>query len=109
MTNNSRNTHLIFKKKKSNKDDDNQMSVPCVNCGDFIDMDEVEKHSNSCLYVQNDVLESMNNNSNMLVFNTKLKKLDECICKNKKHDNKDSHYYISLSEYINTTMSKYMC
>lgn len=98
---NSNSSQIIVKKKKSGGTLNNQLSIPCINCGSLVDIDDIENHSNSCLKVKEEVLESMNQEASIDSFNTKLKKLDECIAKNKKSDNKDAHYYFSLSEYIN--------
>jgi len=103
-SNNERNSILskenAFVKKKAN---DNQLSVPCLNCGNLVDMNDIENHSMSCLIVKEEV---MNENRDLISYNIKLKKLDEFICKSKKTDNRDSHYFVSLSEYINNAASK---
>ncbi len=87
---------------KKSQSKTNQLSVPCINCGNLIDIDEIEDHSNSCLKVKEEVLEVSRRNSNIKDINNKLSKLDECLSKNKINENKDAHYYVSLSEYLNT-------
>jgi len=99
--NNSRSTNGL-KKKKSEKDN---LTVPCLNCGNLIDIEEIENHSNDCLIVSKEVYTSMNESSELHTFNTKLLKLDECISKYKNKDNRDSHYYVSLSNYLISSAS----
>ena len=93
-------------KKKSKDNSNNQITVPCLNCGNLIDMDDIENHSENCLIVKEETRESIYENHELNEFNFKLMKLDECICKHKNKENKDGHYYVSLSEYINSASRK---
>jgi len=92
----------IQSKKKSNLES-NQLAVPCLNCNNIIEINEIENHTNICFRVNEEVLMETNI-KNLQKANNKLGKLNEYI-NSKINDNKDAHYYYSLSEYINNAIN----
>ena len=51
--------------------------IPCMNCGNEIPVNEVEKHSSICLTVNNDILKKENDEEKFELINYKLKKIGD--------------------------------
>lgn len=103
------------KSKKNNKGNENEKQnlnnknqiffIPCTNCGDLIYIEEIEKHSEKCINLSARIKEESIDSINDI--DHKLKKLYEhieCIKKNSEV-NKDTHFLIALSQYINNSLS----
>ena len=69
-----------IKKKKKEKDkkidNDNLISIPCMNCGKMIKTDDIDIHSNDCFKVKEEIILSRNNN-HIIIIENKLKNIYE--------------------------------
>ena len=94
-------------KKKKTKDNLDKISIPCINCGNLIQMDEIEKHSLKCNNVSYDILEVdlTNNETNCIDYKlTKLKeyinKLENSINENEQFLEEDKYLILIIKDYI---------
>lgn len=88
--------------------------IPCTNCSNLIHIEEIEKHSETCLTFKENLsqinIESMNENA-LIKIDDKLKKLSEHVeyLKSNSEINKDTHLLIAIHQYtlnsINLTQS----
>ena len=71
-------SNQILRKKSSHGDNNNVLLyIPCMNCGNSIAIDDIEKHSMSCTKVSEEVLKNESNSYELYNINYKLNKLKE--------------------------------
>ena len=59
------------------KNSDKLLYIPCMNCGNEILFNEIEKHSSICLKINNDILKVERNEEQFELINYKLKKIND--------------------------------
>ena len=59
------------------KHSDKLLYIPCMNCGNEILFNEIEKHSSICLKINNDILKVERNEEQFELINYKLKKIND--------------------------------
>ena len=94
-------------KKNVVQDNVEKISIPCINCGNLIQMNEMEKHSLQCSKVTIDMLKVDLTNKKISSIDYKLKKLKDYInyLGNNNNDNnqfleKDKYLIMIIREYI---------
>ena len=71
-------SNQILRKKSSHGENNNVLLyIPCMNCGNSIAIDDIEKHSMSCTKVSEEVLKNESNSYELYNINYKLNKLKE--------------------------------
>lgn len=71
-------SNQILRKKSSQGENNNVLLyIPCMNCGNSIAIDDIEKHSMSCTKVSEEVLKNESNSYELYNINYKLNKLKE--------------------------------
>lgn len=70
-------TEPIMRKKSSKEDNCLLLYVPCMNCGNSISVDDIERHSMICTKVTDEVLKTESNTHELYSINYKLTKLKE--------------------------------
>ena len=109
----SSSSNQILRKKSSHDDNSNVLLyIPCMNCGNSIAIDDIEKHSMSCTKVSDEVLKNESNSYELYNINYKLNKLKEHVSLikngtvNVPTGIEKEMMYIStvLLQYINDTM-----
>jgi hypothetical protein len=108
-TNQSRTS--ILKNRNSCYKNENFQFIPCINCGNWIQLDDVEKHSNYCVRVKAEILSSESSPYPYKSIDYKLQKLLEHL-NNLKNSEKipteeilnDKHFLFSLSKYISDSL-----
>ena len=100
MISSSNNLNKIEKDRIKDKID--IISIPCLNCGNLVEIDKIEKHSLSCFKVSNDILYLELSNKETNNINYKLKKLNDYITNIEKEENSDNIKYLVtvIKEYI---------
>ena len=99
-------------KKLLNSKIENFLYVPCTNCGDWVHVERIEDHSNSCVMVKADIVTLASSSSLKSPINYKLKKLLDHLNNLRQSPSKlnvdyvgDMHYIISLIQYISDTLN----
>ena len=84
------------------KDKIDIIPIPCMNCGNLVEIDKIEKHSLNCFKVSNNILYLELPNKETNNINYKLKKLNDYITNIEKEENSDNIKYLItvLKEYI---------
>lgn len=67
----------IMRKKSSKEDNGLLLYIPCMNCGNSISADDIERHSMICTKVTDEVLKTESNTYELYSINYKLNKLKE--------------------------------
>lgn len=107
------NSNHILRKKSSYNDNGNVLLyIPCMNCGNSIAVDDIEKHSMTCTKVSEEVLKNESNSYELYNINYKLNKLKEHVSSIKNGNvtvpsviEKEMMYISTvLLQYINDTM-----
>ena len=83
------------------------ISIPCMNCGNLIELDKIEKHSLNCVKVSKDILSIGLPNKEIYNINYKLKKLNDYMINIEKEEksNNMKYYITALKEYIEKTLN----
>jgi len=83
--------------------------IPCINCNNLIHLDEIERHSNLCTKVKEDVIKAESSNYSFHVIDYKLKKLKENLSRiqnsNDSEYEKDRHLYEIINKYIGDVLA----
>jgi len=83
--------------------------IPCINCNNLIHMNEIERHSNLCTKVKEDVIKAESSNYSFHVIDYKLKKLKENLSKIQNsldsEYEKDRHLYEIINKYIDNALT----
>lgn len=107
---NSANTFrkLFTEKTEQKKNKIEILSIPCMNCGNLIKMDEIEKHSLNCLKVSEDIRKIDSSKHQINLIDYKLRKLKEYINNIEKEIiNNDNNLSTNL-KYIITVIKDYI-
>ena len=87
-------------------------SIPCMNCGKMINVDEIDKHSNNCFKINEEIKSQDLNNNYISLIENKLKKIYEYlnnIEKGKININNELNEYLDfilmMKKYIEKIMS----
>jgi hypothetical protein len=111
ITETSQTRTSIYKKRNSYLKNENFQYIPCINCGNWVHLDEVEKHSNTCVEVKEEIILTESSPYPYKSIDYKLNKLLEHLNNLKNSENKtneeflnDKHIVVSLSHYVSDTL-----
>lgn len=76
----------FIKKTVTNNQNNNFMFIPCINCNNLINIEELEKHSEDCTNVKDDVILAESSSKPNKNYDFKLNKLLEHIKNLKSHE-----------------------
>ena len=99
---------IIIKDKAELKNiNDDLASIPCINCGKMINLEEIDKHSNNCFKINEELNDS--NNNFIVVIENKLKTIHEYLINIEKGKINISENF-ELNEYLDfiTMMKRYI-
>ena len=82
------------------------MHIPCMNCGNLISLNDIEKHSLTCTKVSEEVMKSESSKYELYSINYKLKKLSEHLS-SILNETKDNNYDYEM-QYLSTILLEYV-
>jgi len=82
------------------------MHIPCMNCGNLISLNDIEKHSLTCTKVSEEVMKSESSKYELYSIDYKLKKLNEHLS-SILNETKDNNYDYEM-QYLSTILLEYV-
>lgn len=94
-------------KRKSCEKDQNSLYIPCINCDNLVNVEDIDFHSNQCVTVKKEVYET--DYDRIKGVNFKLSKLEENLIRIKSRpdfdSNKDNYYLLTLFQYVQDALN----
>ena len=106
---NFENEIIINDKTELKNINDDLASIPCINCGKMINLDEIDKHSNNCFKINEELKSEDSNNNFIVLIENKLNKIHEYLINIEKGKINITENF-ELNEYLDfmTMMKRYI-
>ncbi len=103
---------MIIPKVEKKESDDLIKFIPCMNCGNLISFDEIEKHSYTCTKVSDEIIKNDISKVELNPIDYKLKKLQEHLLSLLNMNNKKNNYENKKNDieimFLSTVLSEYI-
>ena len=103
---------MIIHKVEKKESDDLIKFIPCMNCGNLISFDDIEKHSYTCTKVSDEIIKNDISKVELNPIDYKLKKLQEHLLSLLNMNNKKNNYENKKNDieimFLSTVLSEYI-